>query len=258
MRPHIPPDLRTVRDAVGGDQRFDIVVVVGPGRDEARDPGARKGPEDRAAVRLEPRFASDPEGRAGGEAQQMWQEVARHIAGIDQELMVLDADVHMGPKDEQLLCELLHRFFGSDVPIELGDLLLGPVREGVRAGGGDLEVAPGGEFHHPAAQLDELRLHLRGGLADRGSHFDDRLVQLGLHLFEHHVARLQDLRDVRLEPPRLGVDDLVFFFDADGEAGGLHKCRRETGDGRRELGMLRCAASVVALLAWGRCCRRRR
>src|SRR5207253_9638550 len=48
---------------------------------------------------------------------------------------------------------------------------------------------------------------------------DDRLVQLRLDLIaEGGGARRQQLRDVRTELPRLGVDNLKLLLDADGEA----------------------------------------
>ena len=50
-------------------------------------------------------------------------------------------------------------------------------------------------------------------------HLDDRLVQLALHLVaEHRRAGRHQFADVRAQLPRLRVDDLELFLDADGEA----------------------------------------
>jgi hypothetical protein len=145
------------------------------------------------------------------------QEVARDVRGVDQEVAILDADVNVRAEDQQLTREVLHRVLRADVALERRDLLIGPVRERMRARGGDLEPASAGELHDAAPELHELMPHFGGRTTDRGPDLDDGLVQLGLHLPHHQVIVLEDLRDVGLKLTRLGIDDLVFLFDADGE-----------------------------------------
>ena len=54
--------------------------------------------------------------------------------------------------------------------------------------------------------------------ANRRAHFDDRIVQLAFHLvFKTRLAHLEHLGDVRFQLARLRIDDLKFFFDADGK-----------------------------------------
>ncbi len=90
------------------------------------------------------------------------------------------------------------------------------------ARGGDLEAVARGQLDDRAAQVDQLGAHLRGRAADLGADLDDGLVQLGLHLLEEAVVRLEDLGDVRRQLARLRVDDLVLFLDAERERRGLH------------------------------------
>ena len=54
-----------------------------------------------------------------------------------------------------------------------------------------------GQLDHRAAEVHQLGPHLGGRAADLGADLDDGLVQLGLHLLQEAVVRLQDLGDVR-------------------------------------------------------------
>ena len=55
--------------------------------------------------------------------------------------------------------------------------------------------------------------------ADLGADLDDRLVHLALDLIAEAPGALdvEQLGDVRAQLPRVGIDDLEFFLDADGE-----------------------------------------
>src|SRR5579871_786244 len=108
VRAHVPPDFRAVGDGVGGDQCIDEVLVIGPGGEGARDAAAWEVSEDDAAVRFQAGVASHPEGRAGGQAQDMRQQVTNDVHGVDQEFAVLDADMHVRPEDQQALGQFLH------------------------------------------------------------------------------------------------------------------------------------------------------
>ena len=83
MRPHVPPDLLGVVDAVGLDQQVDEALVVGPAREGVGDVGARKLVEHLAAIRLEPGVEADPERRVGGQREQVRQEVAHLVHQVD-------------------------------------------------------------------------------------------------------------------------------------------------------------------------------
>src|SRR5690606_7104426 len=79
------------------------------------------------------------------------------------------------------------------------------------------------QVHHGATKPDQLVAHLGRRVTDAGADLDHRLVQLGLDLAEYHRILLEDLGDVALELPGLGIDDLVLLLDPDGERGCLHR-----------------------------------
>ena len=73
------------------------------------------------------------------------------------------------------------------------------------------------------AEPHQLGPRLGRRLADLGADLDHRLVQLGLDLLaEDELALFEDLRDVRLQLPGRGVDDLVLFLDAERQRRRLH------------------------------------
>jgi hypothetical protein len=149
-------------------------------------------------------------------------EVAGHVHGVDQELPVVDADMHVRPEDEQLLRQVLHVRLHPHVALQRGDLLRGPVGEGVRPGRGHPQVLAGRQPDHHPPQALQLGARLRRRLAHARPDLHDALVQLGLDLAQHQVVVVQDLGDVGAQLPRLRVDDLVLFLDPDGERRRLH------------------------------------
>ena len=66
-----------------------------------------KAAEDGGAVGLQPRVASHPERRAGGEREQVRQEVARRVHQVDGRAVIGHGDVHVHAEDEQRSRELL-------------------------------------------------------------------------------------------------------------------------------------------------------
>ena len=69
-----------------------------------------------------------------------------------------------------------------------------------------------------AAQASDLGARLGHGAAGPRADLDDALVHLGLDLLaQDHLAALKNLGDIRAQLARLGIDDLVFLFDADRE-----------------------------------------
>src|SRR3989441_2553691 len=57
----------------------------------------------------------------------------------------------------------------------------------------------------------------------RGADLHDRLIQLGLHLGQDQMISGEELRDVRFELARRGIDDLVLLLDAERERRWLHR-----------------------------------
>jgi hypothetical protein len=108
----------------------------------------------------------------------------------------------------------------DDVLVALAgrDDLIDPVGEGVRASRGDAQADALRGIGEIAAIADDFLGQLADVRTDLGPDLDDRLVHLALDLIaEGGHARRQQLLHVRAELPALGIDDLEFFLDADGE-----------------------------------------
>src|SRR5579859_3607646 len=159
---HIPPNLAAVGDGIGFHQRFEQTGHVGPRGKDAGNAGAREVAEDDAAIGFEASETAHPEGRAGGKGEQVRQEIADDVHGINQEFAVFDANVYMGAKDEEAPSKLLHVLLDTNVALEWGDILGEPGGEGMRAGGGDLEAFPAGQLQQRPAQPHQLGADLRG------------------------------------------------------------------------------------------------
>jgi len=101
------------------------------------------GPHHAPVLRLEPGATPEPEGARGGQRQQVGEEVAGLVHDVDAQLGVRDADVDVHPEDEQLADDVLHLVLEELVPLGLGDALVLPMRERVRAGRGQPKAVTG-------------------------------------------------------------------------------------------------------------------
>ena len=63
--------------------------------------GARHLVKHRQTIGLEARHAAIPEGRAGGQRQQMGQEIGNLIEQINAQIFILNADMHMHAANQQ-------------------------------------------------------------------------------------------------------------------------------------------------------------
>jgi hypothetical protein len=126
----------------------------------------------------------------------------------------------------KLLRQVLHVLLDAEVALQRGDFLLGPAGKRVRAGGYNAQILFGGQLHHHAAQPLQFATGVGRGSAYFGADLQHALVQFRLDLAEHQVVFLQNLRDIRAQLARFRVDDLVLFFDADGETGRIHEKQR--------------------------------
>ena len=86
----------------------------------------------------------------------MGQEVARLVHHVDHQVLVLDADVDVHAEDQHAPRHVGHLLFVLVVAIGVGDLLLGPARERVGAGGGHLQAVVVRPARRPIAQPDQL------------------------------------------------------------------------------------------------------
>ena len=190
MRADVPPDLLRVVDAVGADQQVDIVFEFATSCDKVGNVGARELVEDFAAVRLQAGVHAQPERRVGGERQDVRQEVARAVHDLDGRLAVLDADVHVQSENQVGARDHLQVFHDDAVALVGIDLLLVPLRERMRAAGGECAARSARARPMIWRRMSRISsLRLLDVLADAGADLDDRLVHLGLDaLVQQHPA----------------------------------------------------------------------
>ena len=216
MRADVPPDFFGVVDAVGLDEEADVVFELGVAGEAVGQVGAGEVFEDFRAIALVAGVHAEPEGRVGGEREDVRKEVAQGVHDADGGFAVLDADVDVQAEDEVGAGDELQVFDDLGVAGVGVDLLDAPVGEGMGGAGDEDEAVLFGEGDHIAAEVEEIFLSVLDGLADAGADLDDGLVHLGLDaLFEAELALGEHLgRDVRAEIAGFGVDGLVFLFDA--------------------------------------------
>src|SRR5215212_6806176 len=97
---------------------------------------------------------------------------------MNEEFLILDPDVNVRAKDEQLLREVLKVFPHARVAFERRDLLRHPRRERMRSRGRDDEAVPAREVHYEPAESNELAAQLGRSATHLASDLDHRLVQL--------------------------------------------------------------------------------
>src|SRR5436309_237299 len=145
----------------------------------------------------------------------MGQEVAGLIQDFDAMLPVRDCHVHVQPEDDQRPHHVLQLFLEHLVAVVVGDLLLLPARERMRAGAGDAHAFRLQQVGQRAAHVRQLVPRLVDVLAYGGSDLDNRLHHLPLDLLPELRSGGREQRvDVRVELPRR-VDDLVLLLDPD-------------------------------------------
>ena len=97
------------------------------------------------------------------------------------------------------------------------------MRDRMRAGRSDAQSVLAREANDLAAQTGHLAPRLFDVLADGSADLDDRIVHLAFDLFAEPLLSLSEhFLDVRLQLPRLRIDDLELFFDAEREGGRRH------------------------------------
>ena len=90
----------------------------------------------------------------------------------------------------------------------------------MRARRDDAHAAFSGEGAEATAELGHFGTRLLDVGADAGAGLDYRLMHLGPHPLAQDAAHrcfVDDLRDVRVKLPRLVMDDLELFLDAERE-----------------------------------------
>src|SRR5882724_5648353 len=149
----------------------------------------------------------------------MWQEVAYAVHHINGRLFVRHGYVNVHAEDEQRPRQLAHLFHDVLVAFAWRNDLIDPAGKGVRAGCRYLQTRPFGGGDQLAARAMHFNAQLADVLADARAGFDDGLVQFVFHLLcDVRRSRGNQLADVRTQFARRWINDLEFFFDADGEA----------------------------------------
>src|SRR6516162_6307671 len=88
----------------------------------------------------------------------------------------------------------------------------------MRADRGYLEPCPAGELGQFAAKIKDVCARVLDRIANLSAELDHGLVHLGFDLlFEHDLAALENLLNVRTQLARLRIDNREFLFDAEGE-----------------------------------------
>src|SRR5207302_3882373 len=145
----------------------------------------------------------------------MRQEVARFVHHLDASLAVRDPDVHVQAENEELADDVLQLVLKYFVALGLGDLLVLPMREGVRARGGDPEADGLKERRERAPQGRDLRARFADIGADLRARLDDRLHHLRLDLLaQARTSGCEERLAMALELP-FGINDLELFLYAD-------------------------------------------
>src|SRR4029077_10225671 len=98
----------------------------------------------------------NPEGGIGRERVEMGQKISGLIHDMNCHLAIGNADVDMEPEDEIGARDLLQVFHDRSVSFALGDVLIEPMRKGMRPGRSDFESAPSGHRRELASQADDL------------------------------------------------------------------------------------------------------
>src|SRR5262249_26238003 len=87
-RADVPPELRCVLDEPGLDEDADMAAILAPALEALGDAGPRQPVEDADAVEHEAGVLAAPEGRGGGEREEMRQEVADLVHEVDAKIVV--------------------------------------------------------------------------------------------------------------------------------------------------------------------------
>ena len=148
----------------------------------------------------------------------MGHQIAGDIHAVDGEIPVLDADVHVHPEDEQALSHIAQLLDGAHVALFGRHHLFLPVGEGMRARRSNRQALLFSQIDDCAPLFGQFVMQLVQILADLGAQLHLRLQQLRFHLPVDDLALfVQQLGDVGFQLPGFGIDDLIFFLDADGE-----------------------------------------
>jgi len=145
------------------------------------------------------------------------EEVARFVHHLDPLLAIGDPDVDVQPEDEELADDVLQLLLEHLVALVLGDELVLPVRERMRAGGHQAEAVALQQRCERPPSVRDLVARLADVGADPSPDLDDGLHHLGLHaLLEVRLRRADEQFAVALQLA-IAVDDLELLLDPDGQ-----------------------------------------
>src|SRR5713101_4976405 len=173
MGANVPPDLFAAVDGIELHEKAEKIFVGAPGFELFGNAGAREAAEDSGAERFQAGVAAHPEGRTGGEREEVREEIADHVHHVDRGLFVGHGNVDVHAEDQQRTRELLQFFDNVLVTLAGGNNLVDPARERMGACGGDLQAGALGGSHkfatgamHFDAQFADVFANFRAGLDD--------------------------------------------------------------------------------------------
>ena len=158
----------------------------------------------------------------------MRQEVAQLILNINQQIELFGfdakADMHVHAKYKHLARDFLHVVLEVIITLARIGFLLFPAREGMGAGCYDAIAVTLGDRVDLAPQPPQFHAGFGHIAADGAAHFDLRLHKLRLYLIAdlHDAIIVQEFLNDRRQFAGGRVDQLIFFFNADGQWCGMH------------------------------------
>ena len=127
--------------------------------------------------------------------------------------------MHVHAENQQGARQLLQLFNNILITLSGRNYLIDPAGEGMRARSGHLQTGAFGSGHQFAARAMHLDAQFMHAVANIRAGLHNRLVHLVLHLFhDSGRSRGDQLHHVRTQLAGGRVDDLEFFFYADGKA----------------------------------------
>ena len=221
VRPHAPPDLGELLDAVGGKQQLEVAPLGGPVAEDVGDPAAREHTHERLrAGRVQVRPDAVDAGRVRRQREQVGQKAAHRVAHGDRPVDAAHADVDVLAPGVVAPRDVLELVFDGVVVRRVDDALVLPGREGVRAGRAERVPLVASVGEEGEAARDDVARRLAERLAARRRHLDLARDQLAEDVLAQLVggAVAQQFEAVgKGEAAR--VEDLILLLEADREVG---------------------------------------
>ena len=171
-RPDVPPHFRGIFQQACRNHQIDGSTVLPVAFEPFRQSGARKLVENAEAVGTQSRIRAFPERRRGAQGEQVWQEIRDLVEGVDSDIVVLDADMHVHAANQQPIRDELHILLQHVIALFVRALLVSPACKGMGGCGDWGQPVLRREVRHHTPKAHDLAPHLRNRVADRSANFD--------------------------------------------------------------------------------------